>query len=75
MHITDKFHSRKAYHYLSGYISTGSGSKHDGSNPQARKEGSSKIADDDRFINFNKFERITNLVAHCPYEFYLKKII
>ena len=30
---------------LSGYISTGFGSKHHGSNPQDRNEGSSKIAD------------------------------
>ena len=57
----------------SGYISTGSGSKNHDSNPQAQNEGSSKIADDDTFINFNKCERITNLVAHCPYEFYFKK--
>ena len=57
----------------SGYISTGSGSKNHDSNPQARNEGSSKIADDDTFINFNKCERITNLVAHSSYEFYFKK--
>ena len=62
--------------------SISTGSKNLGSNSQGPKEDilkeegitSGQILDDDSTkIEFDKCERITNLVAHCPWEFYFKK--